>query len=171
MSHNVSRSKIVQPGSPDQRWLIWSENLAQDVRIGLRMLSKSPGFTAMAALTLALGIGANTAIFSIIKGVLLGALPYRDPDQVVTVSETNLKRGLAQVIVTPANLREWREQNSVFEELGGQIYTSLTLTGLERPEHLHAAWATPNYFSIFGVPPLLGRTFVADDKPPTGHRV
>jgi len=89
----------------------------------------------------------------------------------VTVTESNLKRGLPQVVVTPANLRNWREQNSVFEELGGQIYASLTLTGVERPDHLHAEFTTPNFFSVFGVPPLLGRTFIADDKPPGGHRV
>jgi putative ABC transport system permease protein len=155
----------------DQRGLPWLEILWQDVRFGARMLYKNPGFTAVAVLTLALGIGANTAIFSIVKGVLLRPLPYREPGRLVTVSESNLRRGIQQVVVTPANLQDWREQNSVFEELGGQIYTSLTLTGRERPEHLHAVWTTPNYFSIFGVPPILGRTFIAGDKPPKGHRV
>jgi predicted permease len=154
----------------DQRGVSWFENLGQDVRYGARMLRKNPGFTPVAVLTLALGIGANTAIFSIIYGVLFRPLPYRNPDQLVTVCESNLKRGIPQVVVAPGNLRDWREQNSSFVELGGQIYTSLTLTGLEKPEHLHAAWTTPNYFSVFGVPPLLGRTFVASDDPP-GHRV
>ncbi len=141
-----------------------------DLKFAFRQLLKNPGFTAVAVLTLALGIGANTAIFSVINGVLLRPLPYRDPDRLVTVCQSSVKRGFAQVVVTPAVLRDWREQNSVFEELGGQIYESVNLTGVERPEHLHAAWTTPNYFSVLGVPPLIGRTFVAGDNPP-GHRV
>ncbi len=141
-----------------------------DLNFAFRQLLKSPGFTAVAVLTLALGIGANTAIFSVINGVLLRPLPYRDPDRLVTVCQSSIKRGFSQVLVTPATLRDWREQNLVFEELGGQIYESVNLTGIERPEHVHAAWTTANYFSVFGVPPLMGRTFIAEDNPP-GHRV
>ncbi len=141
-----------------------------DLNFAFRQLLKSPGFTAVAVLTLALGIGANTAIFSVINGVLLRPLPYRDPDRLVTVCQSSIKRGFSQVLVTPATLRGWREQNLVFEELGGQIYESVNLTGIEGPEHVHAAWTTANYFSVFGVPPLMGRTFIAEDNPP-GHRV
>ncbi|HTL56639.1 MAG TPA: ABC transporter permease [Candidatus Limnocylindrales bacterium] len=154
----------------DQVELPVVETLLQDVRYGARMLWRNRAFTAVAVLTLALGIGANTAIFSVIDGVLLRPLPYHDPEQLVTVCQSNAKRGFSQVVVTPGVLKDWREQNSVFEELGGQIYESANLTGAERPEHIHAAWATPNYFSVFGVPPLLGRTFTAEDRPP-GHRV
>jgi len=154
----------------EQRELPWLESVFQDIYFGVRQLRKNPGFTAIAAITLALGIGANTAIFSMIDGILLRPLPYREPNRLVTVCETNLKRGYPQIVVAPANLRDWRAQNSVFEELGGQIYTSLTLTGVEKPEHIHAAFTTPNYFSVFGVPPILGRTFVSSDDPP-GHRV
>jgi putative ABC transport system permease protein len=146
------------------------ETLWQDIRYGVRMLWRNPGFATVAVLTLALGIGANTAIFSVIDGVLLRPLPYHDPGRLVTVCESSAKRGFSQVVVTPGVLKDWREQNSVFEELGGQIYESVNLTGTERPEHIHAAWATPNYFSVFGVPPLLGRTLNAADRPP-GHRV
>ena len=142
-----------------------------DVKFAFRQLFKSPGFTAVAVITLALGIGANTTIFSVIDGVLIRPLPYRSTDRLVTVCQRSIRRGFSQVIVTPDTLRDWREQNSVFEELGGQIYESVNLTGVERPEHLHAAWTTPNYFTIFGVRPLVGRTFIADDKPPGGHRV
>ena len=141
-----------------------------DLKFALRQLLKNPGFTAVAVLTLGLGIGANTAIFSVINGVLLRPLPYRDPDRLVTVCQSSIKRGFSQVLVTPATLRDWREQNLVFEELGGQIYESVNLTGIERPEHVHAAWTTANYFSVFGVPPLMGRTFIPEDNPP-GHRV
>src|SRR5262245_43877512 len=146
------------------------ETLCQDVRYGARMLWRNPGFAVVAVLTLALGIGANTAIFSVVNGVLFRPLPYRDPDRLVTVSQSSARRGFSQVVVTPGVLKDWREQNSVFEELGGQIYESVNLSGAERPEHIHAAWATPNYFSVFGVPPLFGRTFEASDAPP-GHRV
>jgi putative ABC transport system permease protein len=142
-----------------------------DVKFAFRQLFKNPGFTAVAVITLALGIGANTTIFSVIDGVLIRPLPYRAPDRLVTVCQSSAKRGFSQVVVTPATLRDWREQNSVFEELGGQIYESVNLTGVERPEHLHTAWTTPNYFIVFGVRPLVGRTFIAEDKPPGGHRV
>ena len=147
------------------------ENIYQDVRYGLRMLRKNPGFTAVAVLTLALGIGANTAIFSVIDHILLRPLPYHDPDRLALVSQSNFKRGYAQIIITPEELRLWQEQNSVFEELGGEIYDSRTLTGIERPEHIHCALTTPNFFSVFGVPPILGRTFAEEDKPPGGVRV
>jgi putative ABC transport system permease protein len=142
----------------------------QDLRYGARMLWRNPGFATVAVLTLALGIGANTAIFSVIDGVLLRPLPYHNPDRLVTVCQSSARRGFSQVVVTPGVFKDWRDQNSVFEELGGQIYESANLNGTERPEHIHAAWATPNYFSVFGVPPLLGRTLTADDRPPN-HRV
>src|SRR5437016_9794514 len=142
-----------------------------DLRFAIRQLLKNPGFTTVALLTLALGIGANTAMFSIINGVLLRPLPYRDPDRLVIVSERNLKRSLPQVTVTPANLRAWREQNSVFAELGGEIYASFNLTGFEKPQHLNGAGTTLNFFSIFGVSPLLGRTFAPDDQTSAGLRV
>ena len=129
------------------------ETLWQDVRYGARMLWRNLGFATVAVLTLALGIGANTAIFSVINGVLLRPLPYHDPDRLVTVCQTSARRGFSQVVVTPGVLKDWRDENSVFEVLGGQIYESVNLTGTERPEHIHAAWATPKYFAVFGVPP------------------
>jgi putative ABC transport system permease protein len=155
----------------EQRGLYGAEMLARDVRFALRMLHKNPGFTTVSLLTLALGIGANTAIFSIINAVLLRPLPYRDPDRLVTVCEQNLNRGYSHFTVTPANLQSWREQNTVFAELGGEIFASFNLTGLEKPQHLNAAATTPNFFSIFGVAPLLGRTFAAGDQTNGEHRV
>jgi predicted permease len=148
--------------------MTWLESLWQDFRYAGRGLRKSPGFAAAAVLTLALGIGANTAIFSLINSLLLRPLPYRDSDRLVTVCESNLKRGYVQIKAAPANLRDWRERNSVFQELGGQVYAPVTLNGVQRPEHLNAGLATENLFSIFGVPPLLGRTFVAEDLPHGG---
>src|ERR1043166_4040804 len=148
----------------------WRRCVMNDFKFAFRQLLKNPGFTAVAVLTLGLGIGANTAILSVINDVLLRPLPYRDPDRLVTVCQSSIKRAFSQVLVTPAALRDWREQNLVFEELGGQIYESVNLTGIEKPEHVHAAWTTANFFSVFGVPPLMGRTFIAEDNPP-GHRV
>jgi putative ABC transport system permease protein len=159
-------TESIKEACRDQRGIPWLEQVLQDVRYGLRMLRKSPGFTAVAVLTLALGIGANTAIFSLINGLLLRPLPYPEPERLVTVCESNLRRGYQQILVAPANLRDWRERNSVFEELGGQMYSSLSLTGVEKPQQLNAAYTTVNYFSVLGVPPLLGRTFAAEDLPP-----
>jgi putative ABC transport system permease protein len=154
----------------DQRGVSGFETLVGDIRFAIRMLRKNPGFTTISVLTLALGIGANTAIFSIISGVLLRPLPYRDPDRLVMVCESN-PRFSAQILVTPANLRAWSEQNSIFAELGGEIYASFNLTGNEKPEHLNAACTTPNFFSIFGVAPFLGRTYGADDRSSGDRRV
>jgi predicted permease len=149
----------------------FGETTIQDIRFAVRMLGKNPGYTAVSVLTLALGVGANTAIFSIINCVLLRPLPYRDPGRLVIVGENNLKRGHPEMSIAPGNLRDWSEQSSVFEDLAGQIQSPATLTGLETPEHVNVSWTTPNFFNVFGVPPLLGRTFNPDDKPPGGHRV
>ena len=93
-------------------------NLLQDIRYGARMLMKNPGFTLIASLTLALGIGANTAIFSVVNAVLLEPLPYQDADNLVMVWENNKRRGNEQRnVVNPANFMDWKEQNSVFAEM------------------------------------------------------
>src|SRR5919202_1528347 len=96
----------------------WLETLRQDLRYGARVLLKSPGFTAITALTLALGIGANTAIFSITNAVVLRPLPYREPDRLVTVWESAARSDDSRVSVSPANYLDWREQSRVFEEMG-----------------------------------------------------
>lgn len=169
--HQFGSTESIKEFCREQRGWPWLDELLQDLRFGTRMLAKNKAMSLVIILTLGLGIGANTAIFSVIDSVLLRPLPYHDPARLVAVSESNLKRGYRQIVVAPGNLRDWCEQNSVFEQLGGQIYTSLTLSGVETPQHLQAAWTTPNFFSIFGVPPFLGRTFGAGDKPPAGHRV
>jgi predicted permease len=177
--HEARRAAVVEFGSMEslkercreQRGFYRAEMLVKDVRFALRLLLKNRGFTTVCLLTLALGIGANTAIFSIISAVLIRPLPYREPDQLVTVCQQNLSRGYSQVTVTPASLQSWREQNSVFTELGGEIFASFNVTGLERPQHINAAATTPNFFAIFGVAPLLGRTFVPEDKAGGEHRV
>src|SRR6266545_3895140 len=103
----------------EQRGVSWLENLAQDVRYGARMLRKNPGFTAVAVLTLALGIGANTALFSIINAVLLRPLPYPESDRLVAVCESNPRLGWDQYVTSMGAFSDWREPSSAFQELAG----------------------------------------------------
>ena len=130
------------------------QNLAQDLRYGARALLRTPGFTLLAILTLALGIGANTAIFSVINAVLLNPLGYRNPDRLVTL----LHFGSAPV--APANYLDWRDQSHSFEAMAAAEAWSPNLTGVEKPEHLDGLRVTQNLFPMLGIPPLLGRTFV-----------
>jgi putative ABC transport system permease protein len=133
------------------------EQLLQDVRYGARTLVKNPGFTAVAVIALALGIGANTAIFSVVNSVLLRPLAYKDSDQLVVI----LHGGTDPI--APANFLDWRRQNHVFEGMGAAEYWTPTLTAVERPEQLWALRVTPDIFPILGVQPLLGRAFLPDE--------
>jgi len=140
--------------------------LFQDLKFGLRMLAKNPGFTAVAVLTLALGIGANTAIFSVVTAVLLRPLPYRDADGLVIVWEQNLPRGWHANIVSAANFDDWRRQNTVFSDMAAVDPTSFNLTGLDEPLEIGGERVTANFFALLGVSPMRGRGFVpADDEP------
>lgn len=140
------------------RWL-WLDHLWQDVRFALRMLRKSPGFTTVAVLTLALGIGANTAIFSIVDAVLLKPLPYKNPGQLVVIWETNPKRGNVHNVVSPANFLDWQTQNRVFEDMAYLGDSRTTLTGTGTPEQLDVQYVSTNFFDVLGVKPILGHAF------------
>src|SRR5215472_702344 len=135
--------------------------LLQDLKYGLRMLMKNPGFTAVAVLTLALGIGANTAIFSVVNAVLLRPLAYRDPDRLVMLWEGNRAEGIDQELVTGPDFIDWRRQNSVFENMaywaGFPGSTEFNLAGAEGPEKVAGIYASSALFSVLGVKPLLGR--------------
>ncbi len=140
--------------------------ILQDVRYGARMLLKSPGFTAVAVLALALGIGANTAIFSVVNSVLLRSLPYSDPDRLVVIWETNpnLSEGLRlRNEASPANFLDWKAQNTVFEDLGAYNWNTFNLTGGDQPEQLTGNPVTAGIFSTLGVKPLYGRVITPDD--------
>jgi putative ABC transport system permease protein len=138
--------------------------LWQDLRYGARMLLKHPGVTAIAVLTLALGIGANTAIFSVVNAVMLRPLPYRNPDRLVSLWENVPGRGRWRV--TPANFFDWKTQNRVFEDVAAFGATTMTLTGGGEPEQILGTRVSNGYFSVVGVDPMLGRLFAADEYEP-----
>jgi putative ABC transport system permease protein len=147
----------------------------QDVRYGLRVLLKSPGFTAVALVALALGIGANTAIFSVVNAMLLRPLPYADPDRIVTLWETNpnltSKYLRTHNEASPANFNDWRAQQSVFSDVGAFRWSTFNLTDVDTPEQLRGNRATASLFRVLGVKPLLGRTFRDDEDAEGAPRV
>ena len=134
--------------------------LIQDLKYGTRILLKQPGFTLVAVVTLALGIGANTAIFSLVNSILLRPLPFRDPDRVVRMIQASPKLGLATWGVSQAGFNAYREQNRSFETMAIYNNSATNLTGEGEPERLPVASVTADFFKVFGVNPQLGRTFV-----------
>ncbi|HVF58076.1 MAG TPA: ABC transporter permease [Pyrinomonadaceae bacterium] len=141
------------------------EALLQDIRYGVRVLTKHKGFTFVAVLTLALGIGANTAIFSVVNELLLRPLPYRDADRVVMLWEVT-QSGRRQNTTSRANFRGWREQSTTFESMAAFSDQRLNLTGDGEPEEVSAQLATPELFRVLGVEPILGRVLAEEDARP-----
>src|SRR5262245_18528027 len=139
------------------------QTLLQDLRYGARTLLKNPGFTLIAALTLALGIGANTAIFSVVNALLFRPLPFRDPERLVWIANTGTTGGLSSVTIRVANFNDWRAQNKSFEDLAAYFaffdYGSYNLIGVGDPERLIGVGVSQNFFALLAVPPLLGRGF------------
>ena len=142
--------------------------LWQDLRFGWRMLRRSPGFAVVAVLTLAIGIGANTAIFSVIDAVLLRPLPFPDSKRIVFIWETDENRNVHNGTASPAEFLDWRDQNHVFEELSGWRSLFFTLTGNGEPEQEWGAQVTGNFFRLFRVNLALGRDFSTEEERP-GH--
>lgn len=140
----------------------WFEILAQDIRYGLRVLLKHKAFSSVAVLTLALGIGANTAIFSVVNELLLRPLSYRDPNRIVMVWEVT-PEGRHQNTTSRSNFRSWREQSSSFERLAAFTDQRVNLTGNFEPEELSVQLATPELFEILGVDPIVGRYLATED--------
>ena len=134
--------------------------LVQDLKFGTRILLKQPGFTLVAVVTLALGIGANTAIFSLVNSILLRPLPFREPDRLVRLIQASPKLGLPTWGVSQADFNAYREQNRSFETIALYNNTATNLTGEGEPERLPVASVTADFFKVFGVNPQLGRTFV-----------
>jgi putative ABC transport system permease protein len=142
-----------------------------DLRYSLRALRQSRLYTIVALLTLALGIGANTAIFTVVKSVLLEPLPYPDPERLVVGLESNIEAGYPEFPTSPLNFRDFHDQNRSFESLAAMSSTSLALTGGDRPERLRARQVTGELFQVYGTRPLRGRTIEPDDDRPDAPRV
>jgi putative ABC transport system permease protein len=138
-------------------------SLWQDIRYSARMLMKHPVFTLIAVVTLALGIGANAAIFSVINGLLLRDLPYENSDRIVTLWENNTKENIPRDDVSPANFLDWRERQQSFSDIAFANPNSLDYSGGEEPEVIRASTVSKGFFQIFGVEPLLGRTFLPEE--------
>jgi putative ABC transport system permease protein len=137
--------------------------LLADLRYGLRLFRQAPGFTLIAICALALGIGANTAIFSTLDAVILRALPYDDPDRVMMVFEDASSIGFARNTPAPANYIDWRALNHVFTDMAATRGRSMSITGDGSPEQVYGQAVTPNFFSVLGVRPLMGRTFTEEE--------
>jgi putative ABC transport system permease protein len=148
-------------------------HFVSDLRLGLRLLLRNPGFAATAVLLLALGIGANTAIFSVVNAVLLRPLPYQDPGRLMQIWHVPPAKsfpGMTRFAVSPANFLDWQRQNTSFEDMAAFGGAILNLGGTDRPETLFGSTVTPSFFSILRVQPALGRTFSPDeDHPGQGH--
>ncbi len=138
-----------------------------EMRYSLRRLLKSPGFTAVAVVALALGIGANTAIFSVVNAVLLRRLPFAQADRLAMVFESS-PRGKRDNVVNPANFLAWRDRNHSFEQLAAFIDFPVSLSGGGEPEQVYCLAITKDFFSILRVNPLMGRTFTAEEDAPNG---
>jgi putative ABC transport system permease protein len=158
----------------------WSLSvILQDVRYALRGLWHRPAFTAVALLMIALGIGANTAVFSVVYGVLVKALPYREPDRLVQIWETNPLRNWTSATVAPANLLDWRDRSRSFEGIAyyigsdgkGPGLTDVTLTDGAEPERLQGMQVSGNFFEVLGAGAAIGRTFTREEELPGSTRI
>lgn len=138
-------------------------SLWQDLRYGTRMLRKKPGTIFVLILALALGIGANTAIFSVVDSVLLRPLPFRDADRLVKVQESNPQRGFSRLMISLGDFAEWKKQNQSFEDICVFDHFTFRVTDLAEPEEVSGNRVSTNFFDVLGVKPLVGRTFLAND--------
>ena len=144
-------------------------NFWQDVRFGLRVLLKSPGFTAIAVLTLALGIGANTALFSVVNGVLLNPLPFPNPEQLVAAyAKTS---SFEQSSISYPNFQDWQRNNHSFSALGAFRSEEYNLTGSGEPERLHGHMISAEFFPALGLNPKLGRNILPEEDQAGGAPV
>src|SRR3984957_11324056 len=148
-------------------WTFW-----QDLQFALRMLRRSPGFATVAVFSLALGIGANTAIFSGVNAVLLRSVPYPDPDRIVLLKTTSPSvTGLRLYYASDITFNRLRKQTSVFQVIAGYMYKVLNFTGVDRPEQIQTVQATGDYFPLFGLRIARGRTFTDEEESPNGKHV
>ena len=154
----------VKEGCREERRGFWLETLWADLRYALRMLRKNPGFTAVAILTLALGIGANTAIFSVLDGVILKPLPYSHPDRLALIWSELKLAGQSRVPSSGPDLADLKSRSRLLESVGGIWVSSAALMGTGEPEQLKVGFVTDNFLSILGVPLAHGRMFTPEDN-------
>jgi putative ABC transport system permease protein len=147
------------------------ETLLQDLRYGMRTVRKYPGFSLTVIVTVALGIGANTTIFSVINAVLLEPLPYKEPDRLIRLWETNPGGGQTEVAVSVPNFQDWQNQLSVFEQLAGSENATFNVTGSGEPQRIASARITANLIPTLGVAPVLGRGFLSEEEKAGANRV
>ncbi len=173
MSRDIHRVVSAPPpdrlpdGPASRRWL---DGIWQDVRYGARMLRRSPGFTAVAVLTLALGVGANTAIFAVVNGIVLRPLPYAQPDRLVRVWESNPEKGWPTFSASHPNFLDWRAQSRSFERLAAQASAGFTLTSASgEADIVRGAAVTADFLPALGIEPAIGRNFRSDEDRPGGH--
>ena len=147
------------------------DNLIRDVRFALRTMARKPAFTAVAIIIMALGIGANTAIFSLVRAVLLRPFPFANPDRLVLVWEDAAYVGFPKNTPAPANYVDWKARNEVFEDMAATTNRDFNLTGDGEPEKVYAYAVLGNFFPLLGVEPVLGRVLTAEDDQPKGSKV
>src|SRR5918911_5289977 len=176
------RAALVEAGGTEQvkaqvrdvRVGVAMDNLWQDAQFGARMLRKNPAFTLIAVMTLALGIGANTVIFSAFNAVMLRPLPYKEPERIVTVWDSFPQLGVKKIGVTYANFVDLKERSRVFDPLALYVAasnTSYSLSGLAGPERVQGTRASADFFRALGVAPLAGRALTPEDEQPGRNHV
>src|SRR6185295_9656423 len=146
------------------------DTLFQDLRFGIRLLLKNPGFSGVAVLALALGIGANTAIFSVVNSVLLRPLPYAEPDRLFELREVKLPEH-PDFPVTPATFLDWQNQSATFAQIGAYLPTSVNVSGATNPERLRAAQLSAGFIGMLGVNPARARDFLPEEDQPGQNSV
>ena len=162
----IGRVDYVKEQVRDVRVGAWLDALRQDVRFGVRTLTRRPAFTLIAVLTLGVGMGATTAMFSLIDSVLLKPLPFHEPDRLATVWEVRPRFNQPRMVVAPLNYVDWQRQVKAFESLAAYVTMPVNLTGAGTPERLVSVQVTPNLFQTLGVDPIVGRWFVTPEGSP-----
>src|ERR1700691_3417083 len=146
----------------------WVERLLQDVRFGVRTIWKNPGYAIAAILTLALGIGANTAMFSVVRGVLLAPLPFHQPERLVIIGESRPNLNLKELDVSYPDFQDWQRDAHSFEQMATLTWSSYDLTGSGTPQHIDGMQVSAGFFATLDVPMALGRDFSRSEDQPQG---
>ena len=167
--NRIERQKGGEPLALGARRKNMLGNLWQDLRYGLRLIRKNPGFSAVVVLTLAVGIGANTAIFSVVNAVMLRSLPFKDPDRLVRLNESNPERGWPTFSVSHPNFLDWRQQNQTFAAMAAVSGASANLGTAGEVEVVRGSSVSVDFLTVLGTSPLMGRNFLPEEDKPGGN--